>query len=135
MIATRPGGSGNSGGAGTSPADTRPPGKTAPTAFSRHPSGRTCAGMIAVLPATILLAVARLASAEWQLRLAAQPKIAIQLPAGSRTWTFRQWAHAYADRYAYLYRLAGRYLPLMHWHVDVYRAAVSLRRDAFGGAR
>lgn len=60
--------------------------------------------------------------------------IAIQLPAGSRDWTFRQWVQAYVGRYAYLYRLAGRYLPLVHWHVDVYRAAASLRRDVLGGA-
>lgn len=37
--------------------------------MNRHPAGRTCAGMVIALPAAILLAVSRLAAAEWQLRL------------------------------------------------------------------
>ena len=39
----------------------------------------------------------------------------------------RRLARNYVRAYRDMYRYAGRYFPLIHWHVALYREAMSLR--------
>jgi len=46
-----------------------------------------------------------------------------------RRWTARRWAREYVRAYRDLFVIAEQWLPPLHWHAELYRQVLDLRRE------